>query len=608
MKRKLFAKLFILLLGLTSTTNLVCAQGNSIVFTYNKADGKIINWGTGKLETYDVAIFLKDAGLTGKQVLGVEVPFVSANGISNVSAWLSKKLQLDDNRLNAPDIESVEVVPAAGYVRVNFKNPYTITDEGVYVGYSFTVDDIEVDNAAQKRPLRAFATKEPNAFWIHTTQTNCVWQSRAASVGYAPLMKVFVGGAAKYAASLVLGNDIVTTLNKVNKIGYTLWNHGSEGVASFEYALNVNNKTYNGTVTLPQPLMGIYNTSTTGEFTIPEIDQSGSHLLSVNITKINGADNAESDFAATALVHALSSFPVHRPLLEEYTGLWCGHCPRGYVGLEEMNKRFPNEFIGVSYHYRDQMAVISPNDFPSVVSGYPSAFLERSLDVDAYSGLQGSGFGLDKIWKVKRDELAPADVLATAFYTDATQTKIDVKASVTFPFVPKNANYALSFILTADSLSDKTWKQSNYLSGDASYASDPLLKEFYEGSAYVTGLIFNDVFVGWSGKAAISGSIDNDNIRANEAQTYNYAFDLNALIKPALIHHKEKVNVITLLIDRNTNEVVNAHKTRVTVFNAIENVNVHPTTKNDKIYDLSGRQITCPTKGIYIINGKKYVK
>lgn len=491
---------------------------------------------------------------------------------------------------------------------MNFKNPYTITDEGVYVGYSFTVDDIEVDDAAQKRPLRAFATKEPNAFWIHTTQTNRVWQSKAASVGYAPLMKVFVGGAAKYAASLVLGDDIVTTLNKSNQISYTLWNHGSEGVASFEYALNVNNKAYNGSVTLPQSLMGIYNTSTTGEFTIPEIDQSGSHLLSVSITKINGADNAEHDIAATALIHALSSFPVHRPLLEEYTGLWCGWCPRGYVGLEEMNKRFPNDFIGVSYHNRDQMEVLKPADFPSAVGGYPAAFLERALAVDAYSGLQGSGFGLDKIWKVRRDELAPADVLATAAYTEAAQSKIDVKAYVTFPFIPKNANYALSFILTADSLSDATWKQSNYLSGNASYASDPLLKEFYEGGRSVTGLVFNDVFVGRSGNTPISGLIDNDNIRADEAQTFNYSFDLSTLVKPALIHHKEKVNVITLLIDRNTNEVVNAHKTRVTVFNAIENVNVRPTTKNDKIYDLSGRQITNPTKGIYIINGKKYVK
>lgn len=111
MKRILLGKLFILLLGLISTTSLIRAQENSIVFTYNKADGEIINWGTGKLETYDVAIFLKDAGLTGKQVLGVEVPFVSAKGISNVSAWLSKTLQLDDNRQNAPDIESIEVIP-----------------------------------------------------------------------------------------------------------------------------------------------------------------------------------------------------------------------------------------------------------------------------------------------------------------------------------------------------------------------------------------------------------------------------------------------------------------------------------------------------------------
>ena len=61
---------------------------------------------------------------------------------------------------------------------------------------------------------------------------------------------------------------------------------------------------------------------------------------SVNVLKVNGVDNEEEAVAeATTPVFVLNTLPRHRSLLEEYTGLWCGWCPRGFVALELLKEQ-----------------------------------------------------------------------------------------------------------------------------------------------------------------------------------------------------------------------------------------------------------------------------
>ena len=86
--------------------------------------------------------------------------------------------------------------------------------------------------------------------------------------------------------------------------------------------------------------------------------------------------------------------PVHRPLIEEYTGTWCGWCVRGLVGMELLRQRFGDEFIGVAYHNDDPMEIMYTNDFPSSFWGYPTAFIERSREVDPFYGFSGYSAGI----------------------------------------------------------------------------------------------------------------------------------------------------------------------------------------------------------------------
>ena len=39
---------------------------------------------------------------------------------------------------------------------------------------------------------------------------------------------------------------------------------------------------------------------------------------------------------------------VRRSVVEEFTGTWCGHCPRGIVGMERLSEDFGDRFIGIA--------------------------------------------------------------------------------------------------------------------------------------------------------------------------------------------------------------------------------------------------------------------
>ena len=54
--------------------------------------------------------------------------------------------------------------------------------------------------------------------------------------------------------------------------------------------------------------------------------------------------------------HDVTAF-YHKIVAEEGTGTWCGYCVRGIVALEEMNKKYPDNFIGIAIHSGDPMAV-----------------------------------------------------------------------------------------------------------------------------------------------------------------------------------------------------------------------------------------------------------
>ncbi len=125
------------------------AGADEIEFTYN-TDGLIANvYGYNFKETYDVAIRIADPQYVGCRVKGfvVDLP-VKEDAVDNITGWLSTELKVTDG-VNAPDITTVPgVMDDRLVLNVTFPTPYTITDAGVWVGYSFDITSLKTSQGS----------------------------------------------------------------------------------------------------------------------------------------------------------------------------------------------------------------------------------------------------------------------------------------------------------------------------------------------------------------------------------------------------------------------------------------------------------------------------
>ena len=264
-------------------------------------------------------------------------------------------------------------------------------------------------------------------------------------------------------------------------------------------------------------------------------------------------------FETTAQDVNVDRVPVHRPLIEEYTGTWCGWCVRGLVGMELLRQRFGDEFIGVAYHNDDPMEIMYTNDFPSSFWGYPTAFIERSREVDPFYGFSGYSAGIVSDMEQYTAIAVNADAIVAAQWTSDEKTAIDVDVTCYFTVDEQRANYAIEVMLVADDLhgSSSSWNQKNYYSGTTYYSSDPYLGPWVTKPEVVSGYHFNDVIIGTSG--VVAGSLPSEIVAYND-YSYHYHFTLNSLPKPSLIQNKDNLHVIAVIINKANGRAVNANR------------------------------------------------
>ena len=579
--------------------------GGSIGYGSYTGNENRVTFGEWKPQTYDVAIRLQDEAVVGKYIEDVTFNLRTLNGVSNLKVWLSSQLREEDGQ-NVPDLVSVDVdMPAkAGNVTVKLPKPYIIPEEGVYVGYSFTLSADAY--SMQNNPVTIVDVVKPFGLYIHSTACFLKWLELSELVGGSACINVTLGGSQvkKNAVATIAGDKTYVLSGSDITVNVPFVNHGSEGIRSLDFEYTFNGVTSNQHVDLSSPVSGFFGLTYDHALALPAVSQMGTFDLSVKVLKVNGVDNEEETVAeATTPVFVLNTLPRHRSLLEEYTGLWCGWCPRGFVALELLKEQYPDDYVCVSYHNGDPMEIAY--DFPSPIAGYPSAWVDRGMEVDPYSGLEEDGFHVIDVlqWRNAMFGMADLDVKATLADDNST---VDVVADVNFPFSDDAVDCSLEYILVEDGLTGEDWEQANYYSGGA----DGEMGGFEEKESYVSGLVFNDVAVMQSEMGGIEGSIPTS-VTADQPVQHQYSFDLEMAMNTSwepIIQDYTKLYVVALLIDNATGIVSNAIKVPVTSGTVgIENVN-RQVAHSQAIYDLMGRRVVAPQKGIYIVNGRKVVK
>lgn len=589
--------LFLTIVWLVSMA-LTAADGE-LLYGFYQGSGTLTPLGTRKVESYDVAIHLNGPFLTGQAIYGLRIPVnTSAKNTSGYSAWLSKTLKVEGGK-NVPDIVSVEFSPSSKWVDVTFETPYIITEEGVYAGYSFTVTDVTAD--ADQRPIQTIATEEQGGLFIHTSRTYRQWKELSGVGASALLARLGGDGIKSFAATFVMPEELnaYTTVGQEATVSLSLVNHGTTAIRNIDYTIEVNGTTVerHQNVTLAAQY---YGRKKALDVTIPPVSQRGTRPVTFCITKINGEENQDPQPFAVLQMAFLAETPKHKPLMEEYTGTWCGWCPRGMAAMEAMAELYGDDFVGVAYHQGDAMQITT--SFPRDVSGYPGCTIDRVGDsVDPFGGSAGGSLGIRNDWISREAVIAPAALKLEAAWGNGERTQIEVKCTTSFVRSLSDNPYRLTYILVADELSGtgRYWSQVNNYSGQSGYDNDPYLSPLTKLPGTVIGMTFRDVAVQLScqGPAALEESLPSS---VNDADDYEhtYIFDIT---DNTLVQDKTKLRVVAALVNTQSGEVVNAEKANVGD-SATSVQKPQNGTEATGIYytDMLGRRVSPRNQGIYI--------
>jgi len=147
---------------------------------------------------------------------------------------------------------------------------------------------------------------------------------------------------------------------------------------------------------------------------------------------------------------------------------------------------------------------------------------------------------------------------------------------------------------------------SNYICYYKTAYADDDMQEWRDNPYTNTDYKLNSVAVASSDVNGIQKSLPST-IVAGESNVYDYEMEM-----PDLDGQDEATNAraVVLLINKDTKEIVNAAIAPILTHEeatGIEHVG-RQAAEASVCYDLQGRQVAAPAKGLYIVNGKKVIK
>ena len=380
----------------------------------------------------------------------------------------------------------------------------------------------------------------------------------------------------------IKGNDFMLSTKVTN--------NGQQTINSLSYTVTTNGAT-SAEKTVNTPAIA-FNNAEYVEFNLGTDEEAAKYEKAITITKVNGQPNAAANPSVSGTLILLSEKPVHVPVVEEFTGTWCGWCPVGFEGMKWLHETYGDKVVLIAAHAGDIMELEDYAPILNMADGYPSSFINRMLAVYPHPSYFQYYMPL-----FMEDYVVPGGVEVTANWADDSQTTIQMNATTTFRYNDDNANYGVAFVLVEDGLTGtgSNWAQTNNLSHNSQYAD---MSFWYNSPSKVTGLEFDHVPVGaWGIASGMEQSVPTSFV-ADEALPFSYDADITS---KGLIQDKSKLSVVALLIDKTNGAVINAAKTSITSDpSGISGVHNATATEAAR-YTLDGRQVSAPQRGLNII-------
>ena len=607
-QKKHFLGAFIMAAAFAGYTFNGYANDGLVTYSANTGTKEVKYFGTAKKESFDVAMLLADKYTKGKKIETIKVPFPKNAEIGNVKIWLTKKLTLE-NKKNVADVMTLDATMDDSTAIVKFATPYTIDSDTLYIGYSFDV--VELTERTQL-PISLINEKGVQGLWTHSSRTYRSWLDK--STYGCSAMQVELSGFNANDAYFEGFKDYYNQVNIATPINLTLLNRGYNGIKSIDYSYSVGDKKVSDHLTLDAPIPACLNASTEFTVTLPAIEAKGKYPVTFSIDKVNGEANSEVATANSTMA-IYNKLPKHRPVMEEFTGTWCGNCARGWIGLEVMTRLHP-DFIALAYHSGDVMQVIDQKQFLGFDTSnpsYPMANIDRVYtDIDPYYGADMTPFGIEEIWKKQAEILAPASLETEAAF-EPNGRDIKAKAILEFPEAANDADkYSVEFVLVTDGLhgEGQAWEQSNYLEenekGDYPF---PEADIFFAGSSSIPNMHYNDVVVATTrlreGLIKLPAKVEAEKAFSIEGTISEVDSIKNEANYP-VIQDSKNLRIVALLINEK-GQIVNGAKAKVTGYETtgIRNINTNATEADvPAIYNIQGHRLQTMQKGLNIIRTK----
>ncbi|MCM1310056.1 MAG: hypothetical protein NC301_03395 [Bacteroides sp.] len=552
--------------------------------------------------TLGVAMQLNAA--TIKQFKGCKITAIAvANGISDDKSITSVPLKLFVGETTTEDYMQeftgeMNFNESLQYKEYPLTEAITISEDTPELFFGYIVDC----QGAKYQPLVTDAKVDKNAgpgdyIGMYSNGKWSTWQQLREQIGM-PCIRLKIEGDELLANSVAICEHYLPTYTIPGgkaQVGIYVINNALNTVESVKLTPAANGEE-GKTVELKLPT-GLLNNEIYGPlvFDMDMPDVVGNDLpVSVTVSGVNAdaANNASSSLkTASTMYLSLAEGFDKAVVVEEATGTWCGWCPIGIVGLEKMAETHSDDplYVPIAAHYNDAMSIASYAAFfgGSYTGGsFPTCMVNRNKETfgvqkPSYAFLQEAFTTATKIPAVCK-----VDIKDVSF--DAVKKRLNVEAEAEFA-IPTSGDYGFSYIITEDHVGP--YSQSNNYSGST-------LEWWGEQKSLVSNVYYDHVVRYANTFKGISGSIPADVVAATK-------YGHSAQLQTNSVKNIENCQIIVMVVNRETGRIENAIRAPYSNYSAINEVKVGENAQDGAWYDLQGRKVTNPGRGLYIHDGHK---
>jgi len=200
-------------------------------------------------------------------------------------------------------------------------------------------------------------------------------------------------------------------------------------------------------------------------FTHPDLLHITSHediIIKVWVSEPNGEADVESRRDTLyRTIQIIDEFPERNIVLEEFTGTWCGWCPRGPITYrDQIHPAYPNVILAALHNGDDMVFSAGNTVVGAYASGFPSGMIDRRAVGDFPVALSTNEWitALNQM----DTEFTPAAInVYNYYYPDTYEWKIDVVVDFIMDY---SGDLRLNCFILEDSVTGtgNGYDQSNY--------------------------------------------------------------------------------------------------------------------------------------------------